>query len=62
LSRRRLRLHPDDHIYAAYPDGIGDFVAAQTAAFVEDFGLDGILLGNKFGLLGFWHSDLPVAL
>ncbi|WP_328992279.1 hypothetical protein OG394_38550 [Kribbella sp. NBC_01245] len=55
-----LPLAADPHQYAAYPTGIpagllaGDFVAAQTAAFVEDFGLDGILLGNQFGLVGFW--------
>lgn len=58
-----LPLAADDRRYAAYPDGFGsglpagDFVAAQTAAFVRDFGLDGILLGNLFGLVGFWHPD-----
>lgn len=56
-------LHADSRRYAAYPDGIpadaitGDVVAAQTAAFVRDFGLDGVFLGNQFGLLGFWHPD-----
>jgi hypothetical protein len=56
-------IEPDDHAYAAFPDGIaqamvaGDFVAAQAAAFAEDFDLDGIFLGNQFGLLGFWHPD-----
>lgn len=58
-----LPLRADDDRYAAYPFGIpegllaGDFVAAQAATFVSDFGLDGILLGNQFGLLGFWHPD-----
>lgn len=58
-----LPLHADDRRYAAWPQGVpegllaGDFVAAQTAAFVEDFALDGVLLGNQFGLLGFWHPD-----
>lgn len=56
-------LHADDRSYAAYPDGVtagtstGDFVAAQTAAFVRDLELDGVFLGNQFGLLGFWHPD-----
>ncbi|MGW3346396.1 hypothetical protein ACWDA3_24055 [Nonomuraea rubra] len=56
-------LAADPRPYAAYPGGIegglpaGDFVAAQTAAFTADFGLDGILLGNQFGLVGFWHPD-----
>jgi len=56
-------LSADPREYAAYPGGIasgtvtGDFVAAQAAAFVEGFGLDGIFLGNQFGLLGFWHPD-----
>lgn len=55
-----LPLAGDSHRYAAYPGGIpaglpaGDFVAAQTAAFTEDFGLDGVMLGNQFGLVGFW--------
>ncbi|MEU4243906.1 hypothetical protein [Actinoplanes sp. NPDC026619] len=53
-------LAADERGYAAYPRGFpsglpaGDFVAAQTAAYVDDFGLDGVLLGNQFGLLGFW--------
>lgn len=53
-------LRGDDRAYAAYPSGVtdglstGDFVAAQSAAFARDFGLDGIFLGNQFGLLGFW--------
>lgn len=57
------RLLADERAYAAYPAGIpdgestGTFVARQTAAFVGDFGLDGIFLGNQFGLLGFWHPD-----
>ncbi|MET9596030.1 hypothetical protein ABZY45_34650 [Streptomyces sp. NPDC006516] len=56
-------LHADDRPYAAFPQGIpdglgaGDFVADQTAAFVADFGLDGVMLGNQFGLVGFWHPD-----
>lgn len=56
-------LHGDDRRYAAFPTGIpadtetGEFVARQTAAYVEDFGIDGIFLGNQFGLLGFWHPD-----
>lgn len=54
-------LNADDRPYAAYPGGIpggtntGDFVAEQTAAFVRDFELDGIYLGNQFGLIGFWN-------
>ncbi|MFB7249886.1 hypothetical protein [Microbacterium sp. NPDC056234] len=53
-------LHGDDRTYAAFPTGIddglicGDFVAAQAGAFVRDFDLDGVFLGNQFGLLGFW--------
>ncbi|MFI7448730.1 hypothetical protein ACIBQX_14635 [Nonomuraea sp. NPDC049714] len=56
-------LSADSRTYAAYPGGIpsgllaGDFVAAQTAAFTRDFGLDGVMLGNQFGLIGFWHPD-----
>jgi hypothetical protein len=58
-----LPLHSDSRAYAGWPDGIpagtlaGEFVARQTAAFVEDFDLDGVLLGNQFGLVGFWHPD-----
>ena len=53
-------LHEDARPYAAYPEGIregtitGDFVAGQAATFVNDLGLDGIFLGNQFGLLGLW--------
>ncbi|MFJ8545834.1 hypothetical protein ACIRFH_28180 [Streptomyces sp. NPDC093586] len=56
-------LSADDRPYAAFPAGIpgglraGDFVADQTAAFAADFGLDGVMLGNQFGLVGFWHPD-----
>ncbi|WP_326731749.1 hypothetical protein [Streptomyces phaeochromogenes] len=56
-------LHADERAYAAYPQGIeeglctGDFVAAQTASFTRDMELDGVFLGNQFGLLGFWHPD-----
>ena len=56
-------LNADRFAYAAFPAGIpagmntGAFVAAQSAAYVRDFGLDGILLGNQFGLKGFWHPD-----
>jgi len=56
-------LNKDDTAYAAYPTGIaagtvaGDFVAAQTAAFTADLNLDGVFLGNQFGLIGFWHPD-----
>lgn len=55
-----LPLAADERGYAAYPQGFsdgllaGEFVAAQTAAYLTDFGLDGVLLGNQFGLLGFW--------
>ncbi|MEU8242298.1 hypothetical protein AB0C07_28950 [Actinoplanes missouriensis] len=55
-----MALKADDSRYAAFPAGVpeglpaGDFVAAQTGAYVDDFGLDGILLGNQFGLVGFW--------
>ncbi|MGP3979628.1 hypothetical protein [Streptomyces sp. KR80] len=58
-----LPLAADDRTYRAFAGGIsggllaGDFVAAQAAAFTEDFGLDGVLLGNQFGLVGFWHPD-----
>ncbi|MGW1412094.1 hypothetical protein [Streptomyces sp. NPDC002403] len=58
-----LPLVADPRPYRAFPEGVpagvlaGDFVAAQTAAFVDDFGLDGVMLGNQFGLLGFWHPD-----
>jgi hypothetical protein len=56
-------LKPDTHPYASFPTGIpagintGDFCIAQTDAFTRDFGLDGVLLGNQFGLAGFWHPD-----
>lgn len=55
-----LPLDADDRVYAGWPHGIpggtlaGEFVARQTAAFVSDFALDGVLLGNQFGLVGFW--------
>ena len=56
-------LHTDAHAYAAFPQGIpegtntGLFCAAQTDAFTRDFQLDGVFLGNQFGLIGFWHPD-----
>src|SRR5262249_25752416 len=56
-------LHADPMPYAAHPGGIpagtntGDFCIAQTDAFTRDFGLDGVFLGNQFGLSGFWHPD-----
>ena len=55
-----LPLDADPRPYAAYPAGFakgllaGDFVASQTIAFVNDFDLDGVMLGNQFGLVGFW--------
>ncbi|MDP9793010.1 hypothetical protein J2S43_001522 [Catenuloplanes nepalensis] len=55
-----LPLAADTRPYAAYPRGVpeglpaGDFVAAQAGAYTADLGLDGVLLGNQFGLLGFW--------
>ena len=59
-------LSADAHVYAAYPSGIDEgepverFVARQTAAFVDDFGLDGVTLGNQFGLIGLWHPEHAV--
>lgn len=56
-------LRGDAFSYASFPEGLpegtntGAFVAAQCAAYVQDFQLDGILLGNQFGLKGFWHPD-----
>jgi hypothetical protein len=56
-------LDEDHEAYAAFPTGIpadtvaGDFVAAQSAAFVEAMELDGVLLGNQFGLLGLWDPS-----
>jgi len=53
-------LDADPRHYASFPDGIPqgtatmDFIARQSAAFVRDLGLDGIQLGNQFGLLGLW--------
>ena len=53
-------LNADPQPYAAFPSGIpagtntGDFCVAQTDAFTRDFGLDGVFLGNQFGLIGFW--------
>ncbi|WP_067195331.1 hypothetical protein [Microbacterium sp. XT11] len=60
-------LDADAEAYASYPQGIphGEpverFVARQIAAFVADFGLDGITLGNQFGLIGLWHPEHAVA-
>ncbi len=59
-------LDADTEVYAAYPSGIpaGEpverFAARQIAAFVADFGLDGITLGNQFGLIGIWHPEHAV--
>lgn len=59
-------LDADAHTYAAYADGIpaGEpverFAARQIAAFVADLGLDGITLGNQFGLIGIWHPEHAV--
>jgi len=56
-------LHAEAAAYAAYPNGIqagtivGDFVSGQTSAFTADMKLDGVFLGNQFGLIGFWHPD-----
>jgi len=53
-------LNADSFVYAAFPKGIpagtntGDFVAAQADAFTHDLGVDGVFLGNQFGLIGFW--------
>jgi hypothetical protein len=53
-------LNEDNRAYAAYPDGLAEgtptaeFIAGQTAAFLRDFELDGVFLGNQFGLLGLW--------
>ena len=58
-----LPLAADSRAYAARPGGIpaglaaGDFVAEQCGAFVRDFELDGVLLGNQCGLIGFWHPN-----
>ena len=63
-----LPLNHDPRAYAGWPEGIpagtlaGEFVARQTAAFVTDFDVDGVLLGNQFGLLGIWHPDNAPAL
>lgn len=59
-------LDADAETYASYPGGIpaGEpverFAARQIAAFVADFGLDGITLGNQFGLIGIWHPEHAV--
>lgn len=56
-------LAADPHRYAAYPGGIpegeptSDFIAAQVGAFVDDLGLDGVTLGNQFGLIGLWSPE-----
>jgi hypothetical protein len=56
-------LRADGHEYASLPRGItegtvvGDFVAGQCDAFTRDFALDGVFLGNQFGLLGFWFPE-----
>ena len=57
------KLKGDEHRYSAYPDGIAEgtpvseFIARQCRNFVHDFGIDGICLGNQFGLLGFWDPN-----
>ena len=56
-------LHTDTRSYAGWPHGVppetpaGDFVAVQSGAYVKAFGIDGILLGNQFGLLGLWDPS-----
>jgi hypothetical protein len=56
-------LKADAQPYAAYPKGIpggtntGEFVINQIDAYTRDFELDGVFLGNQFGLIGFWHPD-----
>jgi len=53
-------LNADTIKYASFPRGIpkgtntGDFIAAQADAFTRDLGVDGVFLGNQFGLNGFW--------
>jgi len=63
-----VQLNADSKHYASHPNGIpegtvtGDFVAAQCGAFVEEMGLDGIFLGNQFGLCGLWSpNNAPAA-
>jgi len=57
------KLNADQHTYASHPNGIpadllaGDFVAAQSGAYTRDFAIDGILLGNQFGLINLWHPE-----
>lgn len=59
-------LHADSYRYAAFPQGVPDglplstFIGRQTAAYMADFHLDGILLGNQFGLAGLWGPQFAV--
>lgn len=59
-------LDGDLHHYSAFPNGIpsgvntGAFVIGQTGDYVDDFGLDGVFLGNQFALCGLWNpKDAP---
>ena len=58
----RGSLERDDVGYATAPEGIakgttcGDFLAAQTAAYVHDLGFDGIMFDNQLGTRGRWHD------
>lgn len=62
----RGRLTADNGIFATQPSGIpagltcGQFLADQTARYVNDLGFDGILYGNQLGTRGRWvASDGP---
>jgi hypothetical protein len=54
-------LNADSSCYAAVPAGFpagtntGDFCIEQADAFTRDLGVDGLFLGNQFGLTGFWN-------
>ena len=56
-------LAEDRSAYAGFPAGVprgmpaGEFVARQCACFTRDLDLDGILLGNQFGLINPWFPD-----
>jgi len=56
-------LNADDFVYATQPNGIpqgknaGDFLAEQTAVYIQDLEFDGVLYGNQLGTRGHWWPE-----
>lgn len=58
----RAELRADNRVFATRSNGIaagttcGQFLADQTAAYMNDVGFDGIMFDNQLGTRGRWHD------